>query len=59
MLCEDVVFGDEVACTWMEGAGEEGTHDEVAESFATEVLDYQEVEGDLCNDVESMDPGQW
>jgi hypothetical protein len=58
VLCKDVVLGDEVACDGVQGAGEEGAQDEVAESFAADVLHEEVVDGELHEDVESVDARQ-
>jgi hypothetical protein len=58
VLCEDIVLGDEVACDGVQGAGEEGAQDEVAESFAADVLHEKVVDGELHEDVEGVDARQ-
>ena len=55
MLCEDVVFGDEVACDRVQGTGEEGAQDEVAERLAADILYKKVINRELHEDVEGMD----
>lgn len=57
-LLENVVFGDEVACDRVQGAGEEGAQDEVAERLAADVLHEEVVDGKLHEDVEGVDAGE-
>jgi len=54
VLCENVVFGDEVACDGVQGASEEGAQDEVAERLTADVLHEEVVDGELHKDVESV-----
>lgn len=58
VLCENVVLGDEVACYGVQGAGEEGAQDEVAERLAADVLHEEVVDGKLHEDVEGVDAGE-
>jgi hypothetical protein len=58
VLGEDVVLSDEVAGDGVQRAGEERAQDEVAERFAADVLHEEVVDGELHEDVESMDAGE-
>jgi hypothetical protein len=55
VLCEDVVFGDEVACDGVQGASEEGAQNEVTERLAADILDEEVIDGELHEDIESVD----
>lgn len=58
VLGEDVMLGDEVACDWVQRAGEEGAQDEVAEGFATYVLYEEVIDNELYGDVEGVDASE-
>ena len=59
MLCEDVMLSDEVASARVQRSSEERAQNKVGESFATEVLDNEYIEYDLCGDVERMYQSEW
>ena len=54
LLLENVVLGDEVPCTWMQGSREEGAHDEIPQCVRAGVLHEEIIKGHLGNDVENM-----
>ena len=53
------MFGDEVCCAWVQGAGEKGAHDQVCECAYTHETDEDGVEDQLDGDVEDVDAGDW
>jgi hypothetical protein len=55
---EDVVFCDEVACTRMQGSGEEGREDEVDEWFPAKRGDEEVVGSKLSEDIKVMQQRQ-
>ena len=49
-----IMFGDKVARTWVEAAGEEAAGDEVDERLGAKSADEDVVEDELGEDVEEM-----
>lgn len=57
---EEVVLCDEVSCTGVERAGEEGAHDEVVERLQRACCSDEDiVEAQLEHQVEEVDHGEW
>lgn len=54
---ENVVFGDEMSSTGMQGTSKEGRENEISEGSAATGFDKEEVKGDLDDDVEGVEGG--
>ena len=53
------MLGNKVACTRMQRAGKERAHDQVYKSSAASIAQENVIEGELGDDIEEVDSGQW
>lgn len=56
---EHIMLGNKVACTRMQRAGKERAHDQVHKSSAASIAQENVIEGELGDDIEEVDSGQW